>query len=24
VFDKVALFDFCWTAERWISSRKQK
>jgi len=24
VFGKVALFDFCWTSELWISSRKQK
>jgi len=24
VLGKVALFRFCWTAERWRSSRKQK
>ena len=24
VFGKVALFDLCWTAELWMSSRKQK
>ena len=24
MFGKVALFDFCWTAERSMSSRKQK
>ena len=24
VFGKVALFNFCWRAERWMSSRLQK
>jgi len=24
MFGKVALVDFCWTAELWTSSRKQK